>query len=477
MSSPLLRPRPGQRSRLPELSDVLMRRTRAPLDLYCFYIFLQQENAEDALDCWLDMQQHENLCRAYFKDLRKTGRSVEEDWPEFWDYARRHGSIFSSISGVNENSISHQGQTGPPLASEKGTAPQYDEKYRDHEGEQFEDATDDEGLPHSARFRARRDTEAHVSRTPQNLSASNTPQMLSSPDLSPEQNNNRFAQPSPAIGAPSIGKSSARGPSRASFVDSFFGTATGNSMHPGSGNDAGINQHGEILRNGTTVGSRGVRRVSRAPTVIPRKQAITQQDLVASGERIYLRYLLPGAEKEIYLPPPIRIHEFPSDPEIDDDPSTPADPRIPDYFHSAKEYIFKALQDDAFVRFIRAKAFCNLTRLGTFIRLFAGLFCLWASFVVAFTLVFYDYQPKIRRLYLIIPFFFAFYFLISACYALDPLLVLLNRSETHPFQTIKMGEPYVQKILRGRAALVMAEVMLLTAIMAIIWYFVPGHRL
>lgn len=67
MSSPFSRPRPGQRSRLPELSDVLMRRTRAPLDLYCFYIFLQQENAEDALDCWLDMQQHENLCRAYFK--------------------------------------------------------------------------------------------------------------------------------------------------------------------------------------------------------------------------------------------------------------------------------------------------------------------------------------------------------------------------------------------------------------------------
>lgn len=55
------------RQRLPELSDVLMRKTRAPLDLYCFYIFLQQENAEDALDFWLDVQQHENLCRAYFK--------------------------------------------------------------------------------------------------------------------------------------------------------------------------------------------------------------------------------------------------------------------------------------------------------------------------------------------------------------------------------------------------------------------------
>jgi hypothetical protein len=40
-----------------------------------------------------------------------------------------------------------------------------------------------------------------------------------------------------------------------------------------------------------------------------------------------------------------------------------------------------------------------------------------------------------------------------------------------------MGEPYVKKILRGRAALVMAEVIVLTAIMVIIWYFVPGHRL
>jgi hypothetical protein len=97
--------------------------------------------------------------------------------------------------------------------------------------------------------------------------------------------------------------------------------------------------------------------------------------------------------------PPIRIHDFPSSPD-NDEPSDPsADPRIPDYFHVAKEYIFKALEDDAFVRFIRAKAFCNLTRLGTFIRLFCGLFCLWAGFVVAFTLVFYDYKPKIRRLY------------------------------------------------------------------------------
>jgi len=73
--------------RLPTLQEVLDRRTRPPLDLFCFYvgvapdipivvcgdwliglqIFLQRESSEDALDFWLDVQQHENMCKAYFK--------------------------------------------------------------------------------------------------------------------------------------------------------------------------------------------------------------------------------------------------------------------------------------------------------------------------------------------------------------------------------------------------------------------------
>lgn len=43
-------------------------------------------------------------------------------------------------------------------------------------------------------------------------------------------------------------------------------------------------------------------RKSLAPTIIARDRAIEKQALVDSAERIYLRYLLPGAEREIYLP-------------------------------------------------------------------------------------------------------------------------------------------------------------------------------
>ena len=46
----------------------------------------------------------------------------------------------------------------------------------------------------------------------------------------------------------------------------------------------------------------GWKRGSRIPTVIQRDRAIEKAALVESAERIYLRYLLPGAEREIYLP-------------------------------------------------------------------------------------------------------------------------------------------------------------------------------
>lgn len=42
--------------------------------------------------------------------------------------------------------------------------------------------------------------------------------------------------------------------------------------------------------------------MSKAPTVIPRTSAITKSELLLSAERIYARYLVPGSEKEVYLP-------------------------------------------------------------------------------------------------------------------------------------------------------------------------------
>ena len=150
------------------------------------------------------------------------------------------------------------------------------------------------------------------------------------------------------------------------------------------------------------------RRASRAPTIIPRTSAISRQDLIASAERIYYRYLSPagntvGSDEnhEIYLPPSLRIHSFPlsstNEPKSQNEMNIMA--QIPDMFHSQKEYCFRAMEQDAFPRFLRAKAFGNLTPVSALVRLIVGLIVLWIGLAVGFSLIFLDVHPKSKRFF------------------------------------------------------------------------------
>lgn len=272
-------------------------------------LFLQREGAEDILDFWLDVQQHENLCRAYFKDVRKSGRAIKDDWPQYWEYARRRGSIYGTVVGLNSD---HNPSTKRSTAST---------------GEML---TDQE----------RRDLATADNRptTSETVERSTTPFSLS----------------------------------------------------------------------GRTPTLFNLKRASRAPTVIPRSAAITRMDLIASAERIYFRYLSPAANTvnssenhEVYLPPALRIHSFPlsssHEPKSQSELALMA--QIPDMFHLQKEYCFRAMEQDAFPRFLRAKAFGNLTPVSAMVRLVLGLLILWIGLAAAFSLVFLDVQPKSKRFF------------------------------------------------------------------------------
>lgn len=245
------------------------------------------------------------------------------------------------------------------------------------------------------------------------------------------------------------------------------------------------------------------KRVSRAPTVIPRSAAVTRQDLIASAEHIYYRYLSPagntvGATEnhEIYLPPALRIHTFPlassQDPKSDAEKSLLA--QIPDMFHAQKEYCFRAMEQDAFPRFLRSKAFGNLTPLTALARLISGLIVLWIGLAVGFSLIFLDVQPKSKRFFvsplllilcmrslmsiqLFIPFTIAILLLVSHQYELDPILVFLRQSESTPFRTLTIREPYVKKLLLGRAIWVTIVVAVLSTGLTLLFWGVPGYRL
>jgi hypothetical protein len=294
-------------------------------------LFLQREAAEDILDFWLDVQQHENLCRAYFKDVRKSGRTIKEDWPHYWDYARRRGSIYGTVVGLSADG----GGTKRSTASS---------------GEMLTDAE---------------------KRT---LAAA-------SPGIDEKK---RSTSPPHQATA---------GQSEYTHVTSTTDTAN----PPRSSTPFSLSGRTPTLFN--------LRRASRAPTVIPRSAAISRLDLIASAERIFYRYLSPAGNTvknhEIYLPPALRIHNFPLS--SSQEPKTQTElalmAQIPDIFHAQKEYCFRAMEQDAFPRFLRSKAFGNLTPISALVRLVLGLLILWIGLAAAFSLVFLDVTPKSKRFF------------------------------------------------------------------------------
>lgn len=80
-------------------------------------------------------------------------------------------------------------------------------------------------------------------------------------------------------------------------------------------------------------------------------------------------------------------------------------------------------------------------------------------------------------LQLFLPFSFAVLFLVSHQYELDPILVFLGQSETTPFRTLTIREPYVKKLLLGRAIWVSVLTAAFVVALTFIFWAVPGHRL
>ncbi|CAG8555536.1 2580_t:CDS:2, partial [Acaulospora colombiana] len=72
------------RNRLPTLQEVLSRKTAPPVCLYNFYLYMRDSAfASDYLDFYLDVLEHEVICKAYVKDLKKQGLDVNIEYPEY----------------------------------------------------------------------------------------------------------------------------------------------------------------------------------------------------------------------------------------------------------------------------------------------------------------------------------------------------------------------------------------------------------
>ena len=117
-------------------------------------------------------------------------------------------------------------------------------------------------------------------------------------------------------------------------------------------------------------------------------QQVARADLRASAEKILYTYLLAGSEREIILPQSILNDIITS---IEDDHRD--DPEV---FDAAKDYVFQAMERDAFPGFLRSKALGNLVPPSMFARLILGLIATFGGLWAAFACIFLDVSRQSR---------------------------------------------------------------------------------
>ncbi|TGO13038.1 hypothetical protein BTUL_0078g00470 [Botrytis tulipae] len=195
---------------------------------------------------------------------------------------------------------------------------------------------------------------------------------------------------------------------------------------------------------------------------------VARADIRASAEKILYTFLLPGAEREIILP-----HSITQDITISIEERGRDDPEV---FDAAKDYVFQAMERDAFPGFLRMKALGNLVPPSMMLRLIVGLLSMFAAFWVGFILIFLNY-PHHTRVWLLLPFTIGVYALCSHQYALDPILALVGYSEYTFMSFSKIREPFVRRLLHKRALMVLMVTAITDAALVLIFALVPGKRL
>ncbi|KKK18614.1 hypothetical protein ARAM_004190 [Aspergillus rambellii] len=195
---------------------------------------------------------------------------------------------------------------------------------------------------------------------------------------------------------------------------------------------------------------------------------VARADIRASAEKILYTYLLPGAEREIVLPQEMvsSIINLIEDDGRDD----------PEVFDPAKDYVFQAMERDAFPGFLQAKALGNLVPLSILARLALALISFGGGFWGAFYVVLRD-KPRHIRCWVILPFIIASYFVVSYQYKIDPVMAFVGFSEYTFMNWSPIREPYVRKLLTKRATATVFIAACVATALSVLFIFVPGTML
>lgn len=447
-------------NRLPTLGEILSNKTKSPVDLYTFYLFMKEvEGKVDYLDFWFDLINHLNLCKHYVKGLRESilrqsshmdASNRNSNFSNLHDNREsvpfleksKHRSLSSSIlldliindhvledNDSNRLSAFLRGDINVDHADPKLKA--VIDQYREEKDREQRDLT-----PLAYKF--------EVPRT-----FDEPKRVLSGSRLLDDSH----------LNISSIHEVSEAKP--ASFITLpkyvSLSLAPEDFQPPKRPSRHSINP--SLLE----------KLIKENSSTSENHSFITRNNLKESSHNILLKYFVEDSEKNLYLPHDlnqqiIRAIEY----DGRDDP---------DVFANVKVYVFNKIENDHLPRFLNFMAIRNIHKTIN-IRIIVGFVALFIAFWIGFCLIFLDYF-KGYRAPVVIPFLVGFYCLVSSIYLIDPLLCWFRLSESFVYDKsfIRISEPFIYRLLLKRSLWVLFLILVLTAAFTVLFCLVPGHRL
>lgn len=450
-------------NRLPTLGEILANKTKLPVDLYTFYLFMKDvEGKVDYLDFWFDLINHLNLCKHYVKGLRD---SIVRQLT----VSNRHSGIAASR---HEDQVRH---SVPRLDKSKHKSLSSsilldlilnDNVLEDNDLNRLSQfLRGDVNLPNlDPKLQEIIELYNREDQKPQGV---DSPASLAS---------YRFEDPKRRSGAEE--HASKRISLNSRLLDDSL--LVENQLELGQGNQAIFNASLPKYVALLTAPNHQKRQLLIGPSLLERlikdltnssvnQSFITRNNLKELSHNLLLKYFVEDSEKNLDLPRNLNAFVV---------KAIEADGRDdPDVFNNVKVHIFNKIENDHLPKFLNFIAIRNINRSAN-VRIILGFVFLFFAFWVAYTLIFLDYRKGLRAV-VVVPFLIAFYCLISSVYLIDPILAALKLSESFVYNKrfIRISEPFIHRLLIKRSLWVLFIILVLTACFAVLFSLVPGHRL
>ncbi|CDK29118.1 unnamed protein product [Kuraishia capsulata CBS 1993] len=405
--------------RLPTLYEVLNRKTQAPVDLWSFYVYMRDsQQAIDYLDFWIDCVQHLNLCKNYVKGLR---RSLHVN-----DRIRNAPQVAEiAIQRLHGPSTESLGISADPL--KRDTMKSVDSSVLLDLINQQELLGEDDSHRLSAFLRGEGKVQTNDPAVINRIEELKRRSESTSGDFN-------FSQFDTQQETKARNRVSTINPEMLEYLIE------------------------EEDKNGM-VGPNG------------KNQFVTRLTLRKSSQKLINTYFANNSDKRIVIPDHIvnRVLRYVEQEGRDD----------PEVFDEPRNFVFRAMENEAFPGFLSSHAISNVTSMSSAVRFFLSIFFAFVGFWVGYVLIFLDWHPKPQRAVVVVPFFLASYLMLSSLYFLDPFLVFLGYSESKAAHKgfIPIREPFVAKLLRSRAIWVLFLICIVAAALSVVFALVPGRRL